>query len=212
MIGIYDYTVILTYLSVCSTVIGMFVAFNGRPLLAVVCLMVSGLCDGFDGKVARTKKRDAEAIGFGIQIDSLADVMAYGILPVVIGYAIGMDKWYYLPVACLFVLGALIRLAHFNVHEEELAKTKGGRTKTFIGLPTTSVALILPVVYSVKVFCGETFPIVYAGALLTIAFLFVAKVSFINKPDWKRLIMYIVLGFLELVAIMVLFKLWTATR
>ena len=98
MIGIYDYTVILTYLSVCFTVSGLWFAFNEHPFFAVLCLMASGLCDSFDGKVARTKKNRTEnEVNFGIQIDSLADLMAYGLLPVAIGYAIGMNEWYYLP-------------------------------------------------------------------------------------------------------------------
>lgn len=82
MIGFYDYTVILTYLSLLSAVTGIGLAVARHPLLAILCLMFSGLCDMFDGRVARTKKnRTAEQKGFGIQIDSLCDIVAFGILP-----------------------------------------------------------------------------------------------------------------------------------
>ena len=61
MIGFYDYTVILTYLSLLSAVTGIGLAVAHHPLLAILCLMFSGLCDMFDGRVARTKKnRTAE--------------------------------------------------------------------------------------------------------------------------------------------------------
>ena len=92
MIGYYNYTVILTYMSLISSVIGMFFAagFGGmspHPEYAIICLMVSGLCDMFDGKVARTKKDRTECEKkFGIQIDSLCDAICFGVLPVVIGY------------------------------------------------------------------------------------------------------------------------------
>jgi len=212
MVGIYDYTVILTYMSVASAISGIGFAFNDRPFLAILCLMLSGLFDMYDGKVARTKKRDQQAINFGIQIDSLADILAFGVLPVAIGYSIGMNTWYYLPIGVIFVLAALIRLAHFNVLEEEIAKTKEGRSTSFIGLPTTSVALILPVVFAARGWCGIYFPAIYAASLLVIAVLFVLKLRFVNKPDTKRMIMMIFLGLLEIIMIMVLFKLWKATR
>lgn len=60
MIGYYNYTVILTYMSLVSSVLGMFFAMGIKgdihPEYAIICLMISGLCDMFDGKVARTKK------------------------------------------------------------------------------------------------------------------------------------------------------------
>ncbi|MBQ7520590.1 MAG: CDP-alcohol phosphatidyltransferase family protein, partial [Clostridia bacterium] len=58
MIGFYDYTVWLTYLSLISGVVGIFVAQAGpgHPYIAAIFLLFSGLCDAFDGIVARTKK------------------------------------------------------------------------------------------------------------------------------------------------------------
>lgn len=57
MIGFYDYTVVVTYISLVSSILGMFCAIDGRLTLAVSCLAFSGLCDMFDGKIARTKKK-----------------------------------------------------------------------------------------------------------------------------------------------------------
>ena len=76
MIGFYDYTVIMTYISVVSSMIGIFCAVTDHISAAVCCLAFSGLCDMFDGKIARTKKnRTEEEKCFGIQIDSLADIV-----------------------------------------------------------------------------------------------------------------------------------------
>jgi CDP-diacylglycerol---serine O-phosphatidyltransferase len=55
MIGFYDYTVVLTYISFTSSIIGIFCAVTGHPKWAVFCLALSGLCDMFDGKIARRK-------------------------------------------------------------------------------------------------------------------------------------------------------------
>ena len=56
MIGFYDYTVVLTFLSVLTSIFGMTQAMDGHFRIAIVCLALSGLLDTFDGKVARTKK------------------------------------------------------------------------------------------------------------------------------------------------------------
>ena len=75
MIGFYDYTVIMTYISVVSSMIGIFCAVTDHISAAVCCLAFSGLCDMFDGKIARTKKnRTEEEKCFGIQIDSCWDL------------------------------------------------------------------------------------------------------------------------------------------
>ena len=84
MIGFYDYTVILTYLSLMSGTIGIMLCLNGmgHPYLGMFFPLFSGLCDTFDGKVARSKKdRTTQVKKFGIQIDSLSDLIAFGMLP-----------------------------------------------------------------------------------------------------------------------------------
>ena len=60
MIGFYDYTVILTYISFASSISGIFLATRGHFNWAIFCLAFSGLCDMFDGKIARTKKNRTE--------------------------------------------------------------------------------------------------------------------------------------------------------
>ena len=75
MIGFYDYTVILTYISLASSILGMISACYARIGWAIFFLGMSGLLDTFDGKVARTKKnRTEDQKRFGIQIDSLCDI------------------------------------------------------------------------------------------------------------------------------------------
>ena len=70
MIGFYDYTVVVTYISLVSSIVGMFCAIDGKLTVAVFCLAFSGLCDMFDGKIARTKKdRTDDEKSFGIQIE-----------------------------------------------------------------------------------------------------------------------------------------------
>ena len=87
MIGFYNYSVILTYISLLSSVFGMTQAIHGRFKTAIFCLALSGLCDMFDGKIARAmKKRTEDEKSFGIQIDSLCDMVCFGVFPAMICY------------------------------------------------------------------------------------------------------------------------------
>ena len=118
MIGFYNYTVWLTFIGMLSSVTGIGLAFEGKLIASVICLMFSGLCDMFDGIVARTKKdRNEEEKRFGIQLDSLSDIVCFGVLPFVIGVSIGADKWWQLAIMALCALAGLIRLAYYNVTE-----------------------------------------------------------------------------------------------
>lgn len=202
MIGFYNYTVILTYISLISSVLGIFFAtgINGNsphPEYAMICLMFSGLCDMFDGKVARTRKRTESEKNFGIQIDSLCDLVCFGMLPPIIGYSIGMNSWIDLPILILFPLCAVIRLAYFNVAEEERQKSTSDVRKVYEGLPVTSVALILPLIYSFRHDIGDVFPTVYGTALLLIALAFITRFK-VKKPQFKTMCIFIGIGAVEM--------------
>lgn len=203
MIGFYNYTVILTYMSLASAIAGIFFACGmcgdiPRPTYAIVCLMISGLCDMFDGKVARTKKnRTEDEKKFGIQIDSLCDAVCFGVLPAVIGYSIGLNGLIDLPVLILFPLCAVIRLAYFNVAEESRQKKTTEVRKVYEGLPVTSVALIFPLLYSFQKDMGEYFPYVYGLAMVIIAIAFITRFK-VKKPQMKTMLAFIGLGVLEL--------------
>lgn len=179
MLGFYDYTVILTYLSVVSSVIGMCFAFGQNYLYAVICLLISGLCDMFDGMVARTKKNRTELEKQnGIQLDSLADVVCFGAFPAVMGYCLGMEYKYNLLfgiTGAVYVLCAIIRLAYFNVTEEERQKSSDGKRKFYQGLPVTSAALIIPALFCFRGLLGAYFPFVYAIVLVLTAVCFIVN-------------------------------------
>lgn len=179
MLGFYDYTVILTYLGVCSSVVGMCFAVRQEYLFAIICLLISGLCDMFDGMVARTKKNRTEMEKKnGIQLDSLADVICFGAFPALIGYCLGMEYQYnflFAIVGALYVLCAIIRLAYFNVTEEERQNSTDGKRKFYQGLPVTTAALVFPLIFCFKGLCKTAFPFVYAIFLVITATCFITN-------------------------------------
>ena len=193
MIGFYNVSVILTYLGVVSAVWGMTAAFHGNFKVAMFCLMLSGLTDMYDGTIAKRVKRSDDAKKFGIEIDSLCDLVCFGAFPVVIGFSLGMDHWYARIAYMLYILGAVIRLAYFNVTEEQRQASTAARRKHYQGLPVTSVALILPIVYQIRRFYPEQFPYIYVLTIFIIALLFVIDFK-VFKPGWKCMLGFVVIG------------------
>lgn len=197
MIGFYNYTVLATYLGLVSALVGIFSAINGYHMFAIYCLMLSGACDMFDGKIARTRERTTQEQKFGIQIDSLCDLVCFGVLPAVIGYTIGLSKTYLWIIPIAYVLAALIRLAYFNVTEEERQQNTTEVRKYYEGLPVTSSAVLIPLVYCLKPYTQSYFHVIYAIALLFIAFLFLLRFR-LKKPGMKGLIIFLAIGIIEL--------------
>lgn len=146
-LGYYNYTVILTYCGMLAAFFGILRVIKGDYWGAVFCLMAAGLCDMFDGTVASTMERTDSEKRFGIQIDSLSDLVAFGVLPALFVYMICGQTAPAAVISGAFVLCALIRLAYFNVLEEERQRTTTEKRKSYLGVPVTTVAVLLPAIY-----------------------------------------------------------------
>ncbi len=197
MIGYYNYTVILTYLGLSSGMCGIFAAIEQHPVIALICLMLSGFFDMFDGLVARTKERTKNEKKFGIELDSLSDLICFGVLPAVIGYTIGLNTWYLIIPLILYVLAALIRLAYFNVMEDARQEQTTEVRKSYEGLPVTTIAIILPLLYPLITLLGDFAYLAYGALLLVIATLFLSKIKIV-KLKLKGMIALVIIGTLIL--------------
>ena len=205
MIGFYNYTVWLTYIGMLSSVVGIGFACGGNITAAVICLMFSGFCDMFDGIVARTKKdRTDEERRYGIQLDSLSDVVCFGVLPVAIGYNIGATAWWQVAVMAAFALAGLIRLAYYNVTEETRQQQTTEKRKHYLGVPITSSALTVPLLFCFRGLLDGAFPIAYTLLLLVNGMLFVVPLQ-VKKPSKTGLAVMLVIG-IVCTALIIIFK------
>lgn len=189
LIGVYDYTVILTYIGLVCSLFGMTQAMSGNFETAILCLAISGTCDAFDGRVARSKKnRTDDERNFGVQLDSLCDVICFGVFPGVICGFLGVRGILGMAIICFYCLCAVIRLAFFNVLEGKRQKEEGGCNKGYRGLPVTSVSFILPMFFCLRYFLPEdAFVVVLHVLLLTVGFLFVLDFP-LPKPGLKHIL------------------------
>lgn len=122
---------IMTYLQT-SDVMHVYIA-GGLVFAAVVF-------DVLDGRIARWRQKSS---GMGQELDSLADIISFGVAPAVIGYGCGMQGLYDRIVLICFVACGVSRLARFNVTAEVLSGD-GGKVKYFEGSPIpTSLLLVV---------------------------------------------------------------------
>lgn len=203
MLGYYDYTVIATYLATVLGVSGIFLAADSSVMGAVVCLLFAGLLDTFDGRIARTKKNRTDSEKrFGVQIDSLNDMLCFGALPAAIAYRTGQSRavWF-LASLCFFVLAGLIRLAFFNVQEEE--RTDGTHRTCYMGVPITSATLMTPLLYLLSQYFPTAAPLIFGLGLLVHGALFIAPVQ-VKKPGLRGIAVFAVIGLAELAGLIYL--------
>ena len=202
MIGYYNYTVILTYIGTLFGFVGITYTWGGNLKMALICLMIAGFCDMFDGKIASTMERTKQEKRFGVQIDSLSDLICFGVLPALIAYQCSGGKFLHILISAVYVLCALIRLAWFNVDEEQRQDFEEKSRETYLGLPVTTVALILPtfigaahmVRLSVNIFCS--------WLLLCIAVAFISP-FYLRKPGLAGKIIMLLYGVSGLVMVLI---------
>lgn len=194
-IGCYNPSVILTYIGICVSILGMLNVDDLK--FAFMCLMVAGVCDMFDGPIARKCKRDEKGKAVGIQIDSLADVTNFVVFPIVLlnavvnSYFPEMSNDVYslisVIISMLYVLAGIIRLAWFNI-------TTDGHTDYYQGLPVTFISMIMPLVFGLSMnfsFVKE----VILTAMFIVALLFILNIK-IKKPRGKFLLVFLLVGVL----------------
>ena len=188
-LGYYNKSVILTYAGGVSAVLGMALALSGRMKYALLCLIFCGVADLFDGMIAHRCKRSEKEKEFGIQIDSLTDMVSFALFPVVLSFAMGNTKWYHIAVSAFYVICAITRLGFFNVSTSSETKIKH-----YTGLPVTFASLIVVLTSIIGSFFGITKLLMPVSLFIT-ALLFILKIK-IAKP---RGIAYILLALLAIV-------------
>lgn len=174
MVGYYNYTIWMTCLGMASALMGIIFSLEGQPTCAVACLMFAGFCDSVDGMIARTKKdRTLEERSFGIQLDSLCDIVNFGVFPAVLCYTLGVRGIVGKIVLVLYCGCGIIRLAWFNMLEECRTGEKDEK-RYYHGLPITFMSAILPLVYLLRVWLTDS-----AFATAQCVMMFVAACLFI---------------------------------
>jgi CDP-diacylglycerol--serine O-phosphatidyltransferase len=168
-------------------------ALKGRFDSAAIAIGIGAVLDGLDGRIARMTKTTSD---FGLELDSLADVVSFGVAPAILAFSWGLGKfdgvqsdivkhvtqfgWF---ATFAFVLCGALRLARFNVQSKKPQET--GPKRFFVGLPIPAAAgMIAAIVHFFQK------PILLVGSALlwyflvaTVAFLMISTVRYYSFKD-----------------------------
>ena len=134
--GVFLLPATITSIGLLSGFYSMVSAVTGHFEVAAVMIIVAFVCDGLDGRVARASRTSSQ---FGIEYDSLADVVAFGVAPAMLAFSWALRPLGSIGIAVggLYVLCGALRLARFNVQTATADKSR------FVGLPIPGAALMI---------------------------------------------------------------------
>jgi CDP-diacylglycerol--serine O-phosphatidyltransferase len=179
--GVYILPNMLTTASLFSGFLGVLWAISGQYEYTSVAILVSCVFDGLDGKVARLTGTSSD---FGVQFDSLADLVAFGVTPAIMVYQWELSQFKNLGIMASFLLVACgaLRLARFNV------LTKITNKKFFLGLPIPAQACTVATFYLFTECMPSDWqsltPKVCLGLVYVLSFLMVSRVRYASFKEF----------------------------
>ncbi|WFS61165.1 CDP-diacylglycerol--serine O-phosphatidyltransferase [Pseudodesulfovibrio thermohalotolerans] len=173
---------LLTTASLFVGFLGLTWAIQGDIASCALCILASCVFDGLDGKVARITNTQSE---FGVQLDSLADLVAFGVVPAVMSYLWVLNDFGRLGLmaAFLFMACGALRLARFNVQAAITSK------KHFVGLPIPAAACTLATLVLFSEYVPQEYihSVVSVGTLVLVYVLSFFMVSTIRFYSFKEI-------------------------
>lgn len=179
---------LVTVLAICAGLSGIRFGFEGRFEPAVVMVLLAAFLDGIDGRLARMLKATSK---FGAQMDSLADIVNFGVAPALVLYAFLLDRagspgWI---AVLLFAIACGLRLARFNVLDEDHDRPIW-QSEYFVGVPAPAgaVLVMLPLYLSflrVGVEPSRPAAFIATGFTILVAFLLVSRLPVYSGKSLK---------------------------
>lgn len=182
-IGFFSVANTITVCGLISSVISCFLAANGNYKLAIYMMFIACLCDTFDGRIARStaNRTDAQKY-YGVQLDSLCDVVSFGVTPCFIAFSFGFDGIIDVIIYSIFIACGATRLAYFNT----LANMNPNKpNKGFRGVPIPMSTFVITILFVLAAFIPASICVwFFRIGLLALAIAFVLNIK-IKKPNLK---------------------------
>jgi CDP-diacylglycerol---serine O-phosphatidyltransferase len=172
---------VITVLAICAGITGIRLAYEGRFELAVGMVLLAAFLDGIDGRVARLIKGETR---FGAEMDSLADIVNFGVAPALVLHAFILQEVKTLGwiAAVAYVIACALRLARFNVLNIGIKHT-GWQRNYFVGVPAPMGAALVFLPVYLGILGAE--PSRNAAILASVYTLFVAFLLVSRLPVWS---------------------------
>ena len=177
----------ITLMGVCIGLSSIKFAIDGKFTIAIIAILFAGLMDALDGRIARLIKGTSK---MGKELDSLGDVISFGVAPALIMYFWNLqylDKlgWF---VCLTYIVCVALRLARFNINSEEEPSWKDN---FFEGMPSPAggIIVLMPLIFSFSGL-GTFFPEINYDLLVPIIFIIISilLISTIPTYSFKKII------------------------
>ncbi len=176
----------ITVLSLICGFVSIIFSIEGHFTFASWAIILSVIFDGLDGQIARKNPLPSE---FGKELDSLVDVVSFGIAPSILGYVFIYRHFYFWSSLGFFIyfFCSVMRLAKYNITPREKL------VNYFYGLPTTVSGGILAsfiLIYRKGKDISplpQSVPVIFLFMVLLLAFLMVSRVRYLNLDGLKKL-------------------------
>lgn len=119
--------------------------------------------------------------------------MCFGVLPAAIGWSMDCDRLWFLATMSFFALCSLIRLAYFNVTEEERQDRTSENRAYYLGVPVTASAVLAPLFYLLSLHFSLNCAVVYALGLFLLGVLYITPIR-VKKPQLRGVAFLSVFG------------------
>ena len=192
---------IISLLGLLCAVFGIYFAIEGIFLASVIAVLWAVLFDWFDGIIARKiKGRTKEQEVFGAQLDSMIDIVSFGILPAILLLSYGNYSLWFMPGAFIIIATSVIRLSYFNIYGLI-------DSKTYIGFALDNNVLILAFVFLFESFFSHTtFSIIIYSLLMVLSAL---NLSSIPTPKFGGKWIYALVAYVLVMTTVFAWILWS---
>ncbi len=202
----------ITVLAICAGMSAMRFAILGRWEGAVLAVLIAGVLDGLDGRMARLLKGSSK---FGAELDSLSDIVSFGVAPAVIMYSWVLRdvKGVGWLLALIFTIAMALRLARFNTMSQDAEVNAEERQDYFAGIPAPASAalalwpMILFFLTDMAIFKNPVLCIIYLGIIAALTVSNVPTFSFKKINIKREYVLFYLLG-IAILATMLVTNVW----
>ncbi len=204
VIGYYNLANLVTVLGLSCALLACFLISQNHFVTAMLAFSVAGLCDAMDGKIARaTVSTGKRAKFYGVQLDSLCDVVSFGVVPCFMAYQLGYNRTLDIILYLLFIICGAIRLANFNT--EAAMDTPDLKMNHFTGVPIPFSVTIFPLLVIVHLLAEQPVYWLFRIVFLIVGLGYIARFR-IPKTSGKAQLLIGIYEILCLIAIIIIIK------
>ncbi len=201
VIGYYNLANFVTILGLLCALLSCFLIEQGHYAVSMLAFSSAGLCDMMDGRIARSNPAAGKrARYYGVQLDSLCDVISFGVVPCFLAYWMGYNGTIDILIYLFFAFCGATRLANYNL--EVALDSPALKSNRFTGVPIPFTVTVFPLLVIVHLLVGHPVYWLFRLVFLLIAIGFILRIH-LPKPTGRMQLAIVVYQLIILLAVLI---------